>query len=652
MLVLSRIALFLTFGFTLCISPASLFAQSFNTNSGNDDVKFAGTIESLPSNGSLLGDWKVAGKTVRVTSSTEIEQERGQAAVGAEVEVEAVPQSDGSFLASEVKVIRGSGGGSGSEVKFYGVINSLPASSDLRGNWVVEGRNVLVTASTSLDQSRGSFAVGVRVEVEGYAQSDGSVTASSIHVDDNSTGGGSEVKFYGVINSLPASSDLRGNWVVEGRNVLVTASTSLDQSRGSFAVGVRGEVEGYAQSDGSVTAKSIHVDDNSTGGGSEVKFYGVINSLPAASNFVGDWVVDGKTVHVTASTSLDQSRGSFAVGVRVEVEGTSESDGSVTAKSIHVDDNSTGGGSGGMYIKFYDRIQTLPTSADLIGTWQVGGRSVQVTSSTQLDRSRGNFAVGVLVEVEGSQQTDGTVTAKEIHVESSGGGGSSSGSYFEFYGVIETQPAGTGGVGDWTIAGRTVRVTSSTSIETRNGTLQVGALVEVKGVVDSAGVITASRIEVKSSSSTGGGSPQYSQFYGSIEALPSNQLGEWRISGRTVTVTASTYIDREHGPAVVGAYVEVEGIIQADGSFTATKIEIKEKTGSTGRSSFHGIVETLPDTSNLVGDWKVSGRIVRVTTSTKVSQRGGAISVGTRVEVKGSENPDGSVTATKIKRDS
>ncbi|HMV99760.1 MAG TPA: DUF5666 domain-containing protein [Acidobacteriota bacterium] len=577
MLVLSRIALFLTFGFTLCISPASLFAQSFNTNSGNDDVKFAGTIESLPSNGSLLGDWKVAGKTVRVTSSTKIEQERGQAAVGAEVEVEAVPQSDGSFLASEVKVIRGSGGGSGSEVKFYGTISSLPASSDLRGNWVVDGRNVMVTASTSLDQSRGSFAVGVRVEVEGYAQSDGSVTASSIHVDDNSTGGGSEVKFYGTINSLPASSDLRGNWVVDGRNVMVTASTSLDQSRGSFAVGVRVEVEGYAQSDGSVTAKSIHVDDNSTGGGS-----------------------------------------------------------------------------GGMYIKFYDRIQTLPASADLIGTWQIGGRSVQVTSSTQLDRSRGNFAVGVLVEVEGSQQADGTVTAKEIHVESSGGGGSSSGSYFEFYGVIETQPAGTGVVGDWTIAGRTVRVTSSTSIETRNGTLQVGALVEVKGVVDSAGVITASRIEVKSSSSTGGGSTQYSQFYGNIEALPtsSDQLGEWRISGRTVTVTANTYIDREHGPAVVGAYVEVEGLVQADGSFTATKIEIKEKTGSNGRSSFHGIVETLPDTSNLVGDWKVSGRIVRVTTSTKVSQRGGSISVGTRVEVKGSENSDGSITATRIKRDS
>ncbi|MBI4747393.1 MAG: hypothetical protein HY774_02850 [Acidobacteria bacterium] len=501
MKALTSFALFLTFGFTLCITPTSLFAQSFNTNSGNDDVKFVGTIEGLPSSGSLLGDWRVAGKTVRVTSSTKIEQERGQAVVGAEVEVEAVPQSDSSFLASEVKVVRGSGGGgSGSEVKFYGAINSLPTSSDLRGNWVVEGRNVLVTASTSLDQSRGSFAVGVRVEVEGYAQSDGSVTA----------------------------------------------------------------------------------------------------------------------------------------------------------KSIHVDDNSTGGGSGGMYIKFYDRIQTLPTSADLIGTWQVGGRSVQVTSSTQLDRSRGNFAVGVLVEVEGSQQSDGTVMAKEIHVESSGGGGSSSGSYFEFYGVIETQPASTGFVGDWTIAGRTVRVTSSTSIETRNGTLQIGALVEVKGVVDSAGVVTASRIEVKSSSSTGGGSTQYSKFYGSIETLPtsSNQLGEWRISGRTVTVTASTYIDREHGPAVVGAYTEVEGIVQSDGSFTATKIEIKEKTGSNGRSSFHGIVETLPETSNLVGEWKVSGRIVRVTTSTTISQRGGSITVGTRVEVKGSESSDGSVTATKVKRDS
>jgi hypothetical protein len=69
----------------------------------------------------------------------------------------------------------------------------------------------------------------------------------------------------------------------------------------------------------------------------EFEFSGAVQSLPAGG-LVGDWVVDGRTVHVTASTELDLDGGSIAIGTRVEVEGQPRSDGSIDANEIERDD--------------------------------------------------------------------------------------------------------------------------------------------------------------------------------------------------------------------------------------------------------------------------------------------------------------------------
>ena len=68
---------------------------------------FQGAIESLPAGG-LIGDWRVSGHTVHITASTEIRQDKGAVAVGAEVEVTGTTQSDGSTNAARVEVVSGS----------------------------------------------------------------------------------------------------------------------------------------------------------------------------------------------------------------------------------------------------------------------------------------------------------------------------------------------------------------------------------------------------------------------------------------------------------------------------------------------------------------------------------------------------------------
>lgn len=65
-------------------------------------------------------------------------------------------------------------------------------------------------------------------------------------------------------------------------------------------------------------------------------------------------------------------------------------------------------------------------------------------------------------------------------------------------------------------------------------------------------------------------------IYGQIEKIPASSVGIWVIEGRRVIVTMYTMIDEDHGPAKVGAYVEVEG--NAPGkTYTAEKITVTEK---------------------------------------------------------------------------
>lgn len=65
------------------------------------------------------------------------------------------------------------------------------------------------------------------------------------------------------------------------------------------------------------------------------------------------------------------------------------------------------------------------------------------------------------------------------------------------------------------------------------------------------------------------------EFYGTVQKMPTGgYIGEWIIAGKTVQVTQDTKLDFEHGPAVVGSYVKVEGI-PFEGKFIAEEIETK-----------------------------------------------------------------------------
>lgn len=47
-------------------------------------------------------------------------------------------------------------------------------------------------------------------------------------------------------------------------------------------------------------------------------------------------------------------------------------------------------------------------------------------------------------------------------------------------------------------------------------------------------------------------------YYGIIKSRPEGKVGEWVIGDKTINVTDAVEIEEDHGPATVGACVEVD----------------------------------------------------------------------------------------------
>jgi uncharacterized protein (TIGR03437 family) len=370
------------------------------------------------------------------------------------------------------------------------------------GDWKVSGRNVRVSPSTAVNEERGKIAVGASVEISGTLASDGTVNAQKIAVTGNSTPGA--IRFSGVIASLPPSNGtvpgFIGDWKVGDRIVHVAVATRVNEEKARVAIGARVEVVGTERADKSVDATTIEVKEAAGGGqATYVRFFGTLTKLPEVSiqignGLAGDWIVGGKTVHVVPQTRINRERGRVEVGAFLEVEGSQRTDGSIDPVSIEVerDANAPKGSIG--YINFYGPIRTLPSAANLVGTWFVDGKMVHVSEATKLEQSRIRFGTGVNVSVAGYLLENDSVAATRI--ESRPGSGGQFG-YIEFIGEVTKLPEASNYVGDWTVAGRTVHVSRRTLIQREMATIAAGATVEINGVELPDGSVDAKLIEVE-----------------------------------------------------------------------------------------------------------------------------------------------------------
>lgn len=615
----------------------------------DNKAEVVGLITTLPSTQGWIGEWVVVRTKVKVTDATKIDQTRAKVAVGAWVEVKGTKQNDGVILATEINVKLNAN--PGFPVEFTGKIDELPSTPSRVGDWKVNGKVVHVTAATKIDQSKGQVAAGVVVEVEGFLQNDGSTNATEIEVKPDAIVG-IPVKFLGKVEKLPSTAGRIGDWVISGRAVKVTDKTAL---RGDVMIGSWVDLEGVVQLDGSIIATKIELRPSIDPPQLYVNFKGTIETLPNTNNFIGDWKVSGRVVHVTDKTSIGQERGKVAVGATVEISGTLANDGSVSALKIAVSATPTPNA-----IRFTGVVSFLPPSngtvPGYIGDWKVGDRTVHVVVATKVSEEKARAAVGATVEVVGTERQDKSVDATTIEVKQAPGGGAAT--YVRFFGTLTKLPEasiqiGNGLAGDWIVGGKTVHVVSQTRISREHGRVEVGAYLEIEGNQRTDGSIDPVGIEVERDASAPTGTIGYINFYGPIRTLPATAslVGDWVVDGKTVHVATATKLEKNRGEFAVAAYVEVSGYQLADGSVNATKVESRSATSGDDRRSFIefiGAVSKLPDATNYVGDWTVAGRTVHVRQRTVIRRERATVAVGATVEIYGAELPDGSVDAKFI----
>lgn len=182
------------------------------------------------------------------------------------------------------------------------------------------------------------------------------------------------------------------------------------------------------------------------------------------------------------------------------------------------------------------------------GNWWVGDAQVVITPETVVIEKRGQAEVGAWVVVQGRQAPGAPIIAELVNVERPAG---LQGVLWPFSGLLTKQ------AGDlWVISDMLVRVTQATEI---HGAPRPGWLVwviaeqppdadELQALVIEAIASDPSQVPV--------------EFEGVLETMEP----EWRVSGQTFRLSPQVVT---LGELIIGHQVEVQAIVQPDGSLVA-----------------------------------------------------------------------------------
>ncbi|MCA9981197.1 MAG: hypothetical protein KDD89_10190, partial [Anaerolineales bacterium] len=294
-------------------------------DSNNPERKAYGLLETRPQ-GSLLGTWVIGGQSYTADAQTEFDDDDsdGDFVNGVCVGVEYITTSGGN-LARELEVEDRYKCQNGTAANRYsGQLDSFPAS--LYGVWVIDGLNFTTDTATEFDDDDQTYTIGECIKVK-YITVAGINKVIELESDDDCDGNDDSGqtpnynKLYATLDSFPAG--LVGEWVIGGQSFTATARTEFDDDEdGDFAPGQCVS----AEYDNGLVLHEVETEDsykcNDNGNPTAVfKLYGTVSQLPAAP-FIGNWLIGGQTIQVTASTVLQQEFGLFAPGAFVEVKYT------------------------------------------------------------------------------------------------------------------------------------------------------------------------------------------------------------------------------------------------------------------------------------------------------------------------------------------
>lgn len=251
---------------------------------------------------------------------------------GARIEIDGQPGTESQLAIGEIVTVTGTLNADGisgiaTEVTFSGnVLGPIKQVSGPTDTFVVLGQTVAVTGSTIFDPNiQPAGVAGIRaadqVEVSGFPDSSGQILASRIQLATSST----TLRVGGTVQGLSAGSSV---FQINTLSVDYSAATV----NGTLANGALVQVEGSSVSAGdTLTATTVTVLPHPGGApGSRGEVEGVVTSFTS----INDFVVNGQHVTTNAGTQFNLNGIPLGVNVRVDVEGSFDSSGTLVATSV------------------------------------------------------------------------------------------------------------------------------------------------------------------------------------------------------------------------------------------------------------------------------------------------------------------------------
>jgi len=331
--------------------------------------------------------------------------------------VDVVVAVSGTTASLESEVRSGAG-----QAELEGRVESLPPTQPAL-TFKAAGRTVKTDASTRFvdgSQSR-TFAdlkIGMRIHAKGTLTGD-QLTATLVELQNSNTA--IPVEVNGVIDTLTGTASAF-SFKIGSRLVKGDATTTFfgdGDKPDTFAdlkEGSRVEVKGE-QRDDFVYAVRIHInggdDADNNPQDDSASIHGVLKAMSGAAPSLV-LTVDTTTVRTSSSTQVKR-RGDFQtlnelkVGQSLHVIGVRQSDGSLDARLIEIDDDAAGG-----EFEIEGALGGLKGTCPAI-QFSVNGFSVTTSASTTFaDGTCSALKSGTKVNVKGLRQTDGSVAATKV----------------------------------------------------------------------------------------------------------------------------------------------------------------------------------------------------------------------------------------------
>ncbi len=183
----------------------------------------------------------------------------------------------------------------------------------------VEGLTIYTDNNTKIE---GNTSPGALVKIKTTTRNDGLPLAVKIEAKDDNRA----IKIEGIVDNVT------GNQItINGKTVFTDNQTHI---KGTLAPGAEVEIKARLQNDGSLLAFKIEVEDGDDEDEGRHGKYAEINGV--TSNVTGtSLVVNGKTIKIDDATKI---KGTLVNGARLEVKAITQSDGSLLAVKISVND--------------------------------------------------------------------------------------------------------------------------------------------------------------------------------------------------------------------------------------------------------------------------------------------------------------------------